>query len=110
MQPLTWYNTFATFYDVGCDYLYSRVRPSTINRLALAPGDVVFDVFCGTGVNFPLLADRIGVDGRIVGVDGAASMLQKAKDKAERLARKAGQVTFLPADFSREQGRTTRCW
>ena len=102
MQPLAWYNTFATFYNLSRDYPYSRVRPVAIDQLGLTQGDVVFDVFCGPGINFPLLADRIGVDGRIVGVDGSAHMLQKAKAQAERLAL---NVAVLQADFSSEEGR-----
>jgi demethylmenaquinone methyltransferase/2-methoxy-6-polyprenyl-1,4-benzoquinol methylase len=41
------------------------------------------DVACGTGLNFPLIEEVIGPDGRIVGVDLTDAMLAQAQDRIE---------------------------
>jgi demethylmenaquinone methyltransferase/2-methoxy-6-polyprenyl-1,4-benzoquinol methylase len=43
----------------------------------------VIDVACGTGLNFPLIEEAIGPDGRIVGVDLTDAMLTRAQDRIE---------------------------
>ena len=39
---------------------------------------------CGTGLNFSLLEDAIGPEGRIVGVDLTDAMLDQAQSRIER--------------------------
>jgi demethylmenaquinone methyltransferase/2-methoxy-6-polyprenyl-1,4-benzoquinol methylase len=41
----------------------------------------VVDIACGTGLNFPLIEQLIGPDGRIVGVDLTDAMLARAQDR-----------------------------
>jgi ubiquinone/menaquinone biosynthesis C-methylase UbiE len=43
----------------------------------------VVDIACGTGLNFPLIEEVIGPDGRIVGVDLTDAMLAQAQDRIE---------------------------
>jgi ubiquinone/menaquinone biosynthesis C-methylase UbiE len=50
-----------------------------VERLELQPGDVVIDVACGTGVNFPLIEQRIGAAGRLIGIDLSPDMLAQAR-------------------------------
>jgi demethylmenaquinone methyltransferase/2-methoxy-6-polyprenyl-1,4-benzoquinol methylase len=56
-------------------------RRLLVDALPLQPGDTVLDVGCGTGLCFPLLADRIGPTGAIIGVDAAPAMLSVARAK-----------------------------
>ena len=56
-----------------------RFRRQAAQRLALAPGDRVLEIGCGTGRNFPYLREAVGPGGRIYGVDLSAGMLAKAK-------------------------------
>jgi demethylmenaquinone methyltransferase/2-methoxy-6-polyprenyl-1,4-benzoquinol methylase len=58
-------------------------RLRVIQALGLAPGDSVIDIACGTGLNFPLIEEVIGPDGRIVGVDLTDAMLAQAQDRIE---------------------------
>ena len=58
-----------------------RVR--AVQALGLRPGDSVVDVACGTGLNFSLLEEAIGPDGRIVGVDLTDAMLAQAQRRIE---------------------------
>jgi demethylmenaquinone methyltransferase/2-methoxy-6-polyprenyl-1,4-benzoquinol methylase len=59
-----------------------RVR--AIHALGLRPGDSVIDIACGTGLNFPLIEEAIGPEGRIVGVDLTDAMLAQAQRRLER--------------------------
>ncbi len=63
--------------------LYRAPRVAGIDLLRLEPGDAVLDLGCGTGLNFPLLAERVGADGRIIGVDASTGMLAQARRRAE---------------------------
>jgi SAM-dependent methyltransferase len=55
-----------------------RYRRAAVDRLELGLGDAVLDVACGTGINFPLLRERVGSEGRVVGVDLSPDMLALA--------------------------------
>jgi ubiquinone/menaquinone biosynthesis C-methylase UbiE len=83
---------------------YQRYRRETVSLLPTRPGDVVLDVGCGTGLCFELLRDATGATGRIVGIDGSASMIELA---AERVARHGWEnVTLLesPVEDARIPG------
>jgi demethylmenaquinone methyltransferase/2-methoxy-6-polyprenyl-1,4-benzoquinol methylase len=59
-------------------------RLRAVQALGLRAGDKVIDVACGTGLNFQLIEDAIGPEGRIVGVDLTDAMLAHAQDRIER--------------------------
>src|SRR6201989_1322597 len=56
-------------------------RRQAVQALDLRPGDSVIDIACGTGLNFPLIEEAIGPDGRIIGVDLTDAMLARAQDR-----------------------------
>ena len=58
-------------------------RLRAVQALGLRAGDSVIDIACGTGLNFPLIEEVIGPDGRIVGVDLTDAMLAHAQDRIE---------------------------
>jgi ubiquinone/menaquinone biosynthesis C-methylase UbiE len=58
-------------------------RLRAIRALGLRPGDSVVDIACGTGLNFSLLEQAIGPEGRIVGVDLTDAMLAQAQHRIE---------------------------
>lgn len=51
-------------------------RLRAVELLHLKRGDCVVDLACGTGLSFPLLVDRIGPEGRLIGVDLSSGMLE----------------------------------
>ena len=61
-----------------------RLRRETIGSLRLQAGQTVLDIACGTGRNFPLILEKIGATGKLVGVDYTAAMLAKAQKRVER--------------------------
>ena len=62
----------------------NRYRWLAVEALALSPGDTVVDIACGTGLNFPLIEERIGPRGRLIGVDATDAMLDRARERVER--------------------------
>jgi ubiquinone/menaquinone biosynthesis C-methylase UbiE len=56
-------------------------RRRAVQALGLRAGDSVVDIACGTGLNFPLIEEVIGPNGRIVGVDLTDAMLAHAEDR-----------------------------
>lgn len=101
MNTLAWYDNYAPVYDLATlgDVFYRKSRIEAIAKLKLTRGARVADVFCGTGVNFPLLADQIGADGAILALDGSGKMLAKAQARAARDATGA-QFTCVQADLT----------
>ncbi|GAA0207277.1 hypothetical protein GCM10008944_26500 [Cytobacillus oceanisediminis] len=83
LPTLPRYGAGAAVYDVLSFErpVYRSGRMRAIELLGLAPGARVLDIGCGTGLNLPLLLDRIGPAGRVVGVDASAAMLEQAHRK-----------------------------
>lgn len=73
---------------------YAPAAAEFIERLALAPGEAVLDVACGTG-NLAIPAARAGA--RVTGVDIAPNLIAEAQREAER-AGVAGGVAFEVGD------------
>jgi ubiquinone/menaquinone biosynthesis C-methylase UbiE len=56
-------------------------RLRAVEALRLRPGDNVVDIACGTGLNFSLIEELVGPNGRIVGVDLTDAMLDRAHNR-----------------------------
>ena len=76
-----------------------RLRNETIDSLHLQAGQSVLEIACGTGRNFPLILEKIGLDGKLVGVDSTAAMLARARERVERAGWK--NVQLVQADAAR---------
>lgn len=57
---------------------FATEAAEVVERLALAPGDVVLDVACGHGNFTEAIARRVGPAGLVIGLDISASMLARA--------------------------------
>lgn len=80
---------------------YARWQRMAVERLDLQPGEVVIDAACGTGLNFPPLEERIGSNGRIIGIDLSPEMLAQAR---ERVAAESWEnVTLIETAVERAQ-------
>jgi ubiquinone/menaquinone biosynthesis C-methylase UbiE len=81
------YRKKAKHYDVTSHlypvpgYPHRAQRLRAVQALGLRPGDSVVDVACGTGLNFSLIEQAIGPEGRIVGVDLTDAMLAQAQHR-----------------------------
>ncbi len=64
------------------------------DRLQLEPGRQVLDVGCGVGVDLPALADRVGADGLVIGLDRDPNLLKAAREASAG----RGNVRLVVAD------------
>ena len=98
------YRKYAKNYDfavhlyrlLGCKI--PKYRKMTINALELSKGDTVVELGCGTGLNFHLVLDAIGPDGKIIGVDITDKMLDQARNKAKENG--WNNVELVQCDFA----------
>ncbi len=77
------YRRRAKFYDLELA-LIEPVRRRAVERLGLKGGETVLDVGCGTGLSLELLHQRIGGEGKLIGIEQSADMLDQARMRAER--------------------------
>jgi demethylmenaquinone methyltransferase/2-methoxy-6-polyprenyl-1,4-benzoquinol methylase len=94
------YGLLAPIYEstLGDRLLYARARRRAIELLNLAPGAVVVDVACGTGLNFPLIEERIGPSGTLIGIDLTTGMLNRARARVRRAG--WANVTLVQLDVT----------
>jgi len=97
----------ATLDELAGDPFLQRVAARSLELLHLGPGMRVLDVGCGPGALLPALAQLVGAEGRVVGLDYAAPLLDTARERVvaagvgERVELVAGDAHRLPfADAS----------
>lgn len=69
---------------------------AAIDALAPVPGETILDIGCGAGQSVLQLAERVGPDGQVVGVDIAAPLLALARQRATGF----GQVRVIEANVA----------
>lgn len=84
------------FYIAG--FRHWAYRKRAIQSLGLHMGDTVVDIGCGTGLNFSLLQEQVGPDGRIIGIDLSDSMLAQASGRIE--AHRWSNVELIQRDVA----------
>jgi SAM-dependent methyltransferase len=72
------------------------VNPLLLARSAVAPGERVLEVGCGTGATTVPLAQAVGERGQVVGVDISEPMLTAARERIKQSGLK--NVTLVQAD------------
>ncbi len=75
------YQRLADTYDSTCTRI-EKLRLIAIKALSLQPGETVLDVACGTGPALPLLAQQVGMQGTVIGIEQSPEMAQFAKNRA----------------------------
>lgn len=76
------------------DLQLSPLGLRAIEALSLCSGDIVLDIGCGAGQTLLQLAERVGIEGQVIGVDVAPLLLEIAKRRTEPLS----QVRLIQAD------------
>jgi Methylase involved in ubiquinone/menaquinone biosynthesis len=76
------YDITSRLYPAPC-YPQRAQRLRAVQALGLRAGDSVIDIACGTGLNFQLIEEVIGPNGRIIGVDLTDAMLARAQHRIE---------------------------
>ena len=57
-------------------------RSRCVELLSIESGDIVLDLGCGSGLNQPFVAEVVGAEGRIIGLDASSAMLGLAEEGA----------------------------
>jgi ubiquinone/menaquinone biosynthesis C-methylase UbiE len=77
-----------------------RERRKAVQRLGLGPGARALEVSVGTGTNLPLMAEAVGAEGSLVGLDISNAMLGRCREKlsGKRVAAELvlGEASRLP--------------
>jgi ubiquinone/menaquinone biosynthesis C-methylase UbiE len=73
------YKVHADAYTIRFQLRTQESRRKNIARLELRNGEIVIDIGCGTGLSFPILQERIGPAGKIVGIEQSGEMLKHAE-------------------------------
>lgn len=87
------YDRMNAFLSAG---LHRRWREAAVKRLHLNPGDSALDVCCGTGDFLAALRQAVGSNGRLVGLDFCAPMLDRAAAKPHEATLTLGDACRLP--------------
>lgn len=86
------YDRWMTLFTLGNE---AKFRRRIVEAAGLMPGERVLDVGCGTGTLALLAAERVGAEGRVVGIDPSVEMIAKAREKAvARVNQGAAAVSF----------------
>jgi ubiquinone/menaquinone biosynthesis C-methylase UbiE len=79
------YDLIAPVYDLFLRGFYRQFRLRAFEHLPeKIPAASVLDLACGTGQNFPFLASRVGLHGKIIGLDLSSGMLRSARRSLAR--------------------------
>lgn len=74
---------FVQYLDgTAADAQMQQVKRRSYAMLALQPGHTILDVGCGTGGDVRSMAELVGANGSVVGVDNSATMLTTARERS----------------------------
>ncbi len=87
-------------------------NPVAISKIK--KGDVVLDLGCGAGFDSFLAANKVGVNGKVIGVDMTEEMIERARINAEKLGTKnvkfiLGEIEKLPLEDNSVDIIITNC-
>ena len=79
------YDRIAPVYDwLAAAPVVRGWRRRAADALALSRGDTVVEMGCGTGANLRYLRERVGPEGRVIGLDRTPGMLDVARRRVAR--------------------------
>jgi ubiquinone/menaquinone biosynthesis C-methylase UbiE len=85
--------SYIEFLDARSGFVGEReVKELEISMLAVAPGNVVVDVGCGTGDDVREIAGLVGPAGKVVGLDVSCAMIDESRKRA--------LGSWLPVEFA----------
>jgi len=78
----------ARYYDLFLNLLslgqYSHLIEGVVEKMGIKPGQSILDLGSGTGKNDCFMAEKVGSQGRIVGLDISDEMLSRAWKRCDR--------------------------
>ena len=92
------YDAAADHFDGGPLSFWDDLGRRTVQLAGVDAGNRVLDVCCGTGASALAAAEVVGSEGRVIGVDFAERLLERARARAVR--RGLGNVEFATGDLT----------
>lgn len=80
-QARSTYNKLSSWYDLLTGGFEDKPRNNAIQKLELKDGDIAMDIGCGTGKSIPIMAEKVGEKGKVLGFDLSEGMLAITKKR-----------------------------
>ena len=88
--------TWTTFQE-RLDALFEPLTALALDAAAPAPGEQIIDVGCGCGATVLALADRVGANGQVLGLDISEPMAARARERITAAGLTNARVTVSDA-------------
>lgn len=101
-ETRAFYDKISGVYDLLAEHSEEPVRQTGLDKLALQPGERVLEVGYGTGHCIVQLANIVGLQGKVFGIDLSEGMRARTRERAEkehlidRIELSCGDATHLP--------------
>jgi ubiquinone/menaquinone biosynthesis C-methylase UbiE len=103
-QRKYFFEKIAPYYDISVDLptfgLYAKFLKRAVTMLAPQKGEKILDLCSGTGRAASWMAQAVGEEGEVVGMDVAKRMVEVATNRYRRL----GNLIFLQKDVTQSWG------
>jgi demethylmenaquinone methyltransferase/2-methoxy-6-polyprenyl-1,4-benzoquinol methylase len=101
-ETRAFYDKISGVYDLLAEHSEGPVRQTGLDRLALTPGERVLEIGYGTGHCLVQMAEAVGPEGKVFGIDLSEGMRARARERVERehlsdtVELSCGDATHLP--------------
>ena len=101
-ETRAFYDKISSVYDLLAEHSEGPVRQIGLDQLALAPGERVLEIGYGTGHCLVQMAEAVGPEGKVFGIDLSEGMRARARERVERehlsdtVELSCGDTTHLP--------------
>src|ERR1017187_5344209 len=83
-ETRAFYDKIGGVYDLLAEHSEGPVRQTGLDKLALAPGERVLEIGYGTGHCLVQLAEAVGPEGKVFGIDLSEGMRARERAQAEQ--------------------------
>ena len=83
-ETRAFYDKISGVYDLLAEHSEGPVRQTGLHRLALTPGERVLEIGYGTGHCLVQIAEAVGPEGKVFGIDLSEGMRARARDRVEK--------------------------
>ena len=90
-------------YDSSMSHFFKNFKKKAFEDSSLKTGDQVLVFCCGTGLDFPHILNKVGPEGKIIGVDFSKEMLALAEKKILKYG--WDNIELLQEDVTDFEGR-----
>src|ERR1035441_1824679 len=83
-ETRAFYDKISGVYDLLAEHSEGPVRQTGLDQLALARGERVLEIGYGTGHCLVQIAEAVGPEGKVFGIDLSEGMRAQAQDRVEK--------------------------